>query len=331
MRRVPIHAIAAVSFCLAHLTACVVVYGFLIEGVPNRFSFRLQHLLTVYFAMDVLVYGSIVGVWSAVRSSQLSRERELAATRLRAGLVEAKLDGLRAQLNPHFLFNALNATATMALRGENEAVVRMLERLGGLLRVSVDPDLPREISLDRELAILDQYLGIQEVRFGDRLTVLREIEPEAREALVPAMILQPLVENAIQHGVARRPGAGRIRIRAQVTGKWLRLEVHDDGFGWACEAGAGLPVGQTGEASRIALESPNEDPARRGIGLNNTVSRLEYLYGSEFRLERLRSSDGGAAVIVHLPRTRLTTADSGSVMEESRPRAPQHDETRACP
>lgn len=283
VRRLPWHLVASVVFCLLHLAACVVVYGLLIEGVPNRFAFRLQSLLTIYFVLDVFIYWSIVGAWSAFYHARIARERALASERLRASVTEARLDALRAQLHPHFLFNALNATSTMALRGDGHAVARMIERLSTLLRASIDPDLPREVPLARELQLLQPYLDIQLVRFEGRLSVLREIDPEALAAPVPPLLLQPLVENAIEHGVAARPGAAIVRIRASLQDGALRVEVQDDGPGWE----PALPRGG--------------DLASAGVGLRNTVARLECLYGASARLERLRSPEGGATARVVLP------------------------------
>ncbi len=131
-RAVPIHLVASLLFAVTHLAACVVVYGFLIEGTPNRFTFRMRSLLTYYLALDVIIYWGIIGANAAFHHARVAQERALAASRLSVSLTEARLDALRAQLDPHFLFNTLNATSTMALRGDQRAVVEMLERLSNL-------------------------------------------------------------------------------------------------------------------------------------------------------------------------------------------------------
>ena len=293
-RAAPIHALASVLFALAHLAACVVVYGFLIEGVPNRFSFRLGYLLKIYLAMDLLIYWAAVGGWMALHHARLAREREHSTARLRADLADARMEVLRNQLNPHFLFNTLNAIAVTSMKGEHRLVTRMLESLGELLRVSFDRDLPAEVPLERELRMVDRYLEIQCLRFGDRLTIRREIDARVGAALVPAMLLQPLLENAIQHGIAARGGPGTITIGARREADSLELRIEDDGIGWS---GAG--------------------PGPEGIGLGNTRSRLLHLYGDKHRIELGASDTGGAVVRVSLPYRE----DSANAAEAD-PRAP---------
>lgn len=276
-RSLPIHFAAGLLFSLLHLASCVIIYGFLLDGAPNRFVARLLSLLTVYTVADLVIYSLIVGAWSAARQSRVSRQRELAAAHLTASLNEARLETLASQLQPHFLFNTLNATMTMAIKGDQTAVVQMLERLADLLRVSLDRNLPREIPLARELEILGCYLDIQGVRFGDRLRVTQRIDPQTLSALLPAMILQPLAENAIQHGIAARPGPGEIRIVANRKGDELLVEIHDTGPGF----------------SRNGSEA--------GIGIGNTQARLEHSYGSAARVRFGTSEGGGALVTMTLP------------------------------
>jgi len=207
------------------------------------------------------------------------REHDRLAASLKAWLVEARLDHLRAQLNPHFLFNTLNAVSTLALTGEREPVVATLSSLSTLLRVAFDRSLPQEIPLARELEILDQYLAVQRVRFGDRLTVVTTIADDAREAQLPSMMLQPLVENALHHGLERRPGPGRVTISARRAGGTLAVRVEDTGPGLA-PAATGL---------------------RPGIGLANTRARLVELYGDAQSLTIANAEGGGACVEVVIP------------------------------
>jgi sensor histidine kinase YesM len=209
--------------------------------------------------------------------------RALVSTRLEAQLAEARLEALRAQLNPHFLFNALNATSVMAMSGERESVGRMLGAIADLLRVALDKKLPQEVPLARELVMVDSYIAIQTARFFDRLTVRKEIDPEALAGLVPSMLLQPLVENAVEHGVASRPGAGSVSIHARREAEILRIEVRDDGPGFGSHPGPGR------------VESGN------GIGLGNTRARLEHLYGSGHQLTTGNLQSGGAFVAVSVP------------------------------
>src|SRR5262249_34230450 len=146
---------------------------------------------------------------------------------LRTRLAKARLDHLRAQLNPHFLFNTLNALSTLALTGERDQLVRTLSRLSDLLRVAIDRHLPQEIPVARELDLLECYLDIQRTRFGERLTIVPEIDAGVRDAMLPSMLLQPLVENAIQHGIESRPGPGRVTFTARREASRLRIRVED--------------------------------------------------------------------------------------------------------
>jgi len=182
------------------------------------------------------------------------------------------------QLHPHFLFNALHAVSELIHR-DPRAADRMVSRLGDMLRATLENDDKDEVPLRRELELLERYLDIERVRFRDRLEVSIEIAPECLDAAVPSLILQPLVENAIHHGIASRPGASRVEIRAERTGASLLIRVSDDGRGLGADAPA--------------------PPA--GIGLSNSRARLAQLYGEHQRLE-LRNSDGrGLEVILEIP------------------------------
>lgn len=279
-RRLPLHLVAGVLFTVAHLAACVVTYGFIIEGMPNRFAFRLSYLLTQYLAIDLLIYWAIVGSWSALQFYGESRTRELAASKLEARLAQARLDALRAQIQPHFLFNTLNTVSVLAMKGDRATVARVLDCLCELLRITIRTDVSPVAPLAHELAILDLYLEIQRVRFSDRLTVVQEIGEGTREASFPSLTLQPLVENAMQHGISARPGPGSVRIVARRDGERLRVEVHD--------SGPGFP-------------SPSDPASGRGVGLENTRARLEHLYGPAHRFEQGDSPEGGAFVAITLP------------------------------
>jgi two-component system, LytTR family, sensor kinase len=186
---------------------------------------------------------------------------------------------LQAQLEPHFLFNTLNAISMLALEGNHTAVVDTIGRLRELLRVSLSHDRPQEVSLARELELVEGYLGIQRVRFTDRLTVAYDIAPAVFDAVVPSMILQPLVENAVIHGISADTGACRVTISAAREGSSLRLEVRDTGPGFA----------STGSRRR------------EGIGLVNTRARLQQLYGSEQRIDCFDAVGGGACVAIWIP------------------------------
>jgi two-component system LytT family sensor kinase len=235
------------------------------------------------YPIDLLAYWIVIGFVYASRYYSELGEREVAAARLEASLAEARLEVLRRQLSPHFLFNTLNAISVLALRGDNEAVVETLSSLGDLLRFAIDENHPQTVPLSEELTFLDGYLGIQHVRFGDRLTVELEAAPQTLEVLVPFMILQPIVENAIEHGISVQCDKSTITIRADVETSRLRLRVSDSGPGF--------------NGHRPGASSANGN----GIGLANTRRRLDQLYGSDYSIEYGPSPRGGASVAIYLP------------------------------
>jgi LytS/YehU family sensor histidine kinase len=207
------------------------------------------------------------------------RERERRAAELEALLADARLHALTGQLRPHFLFNALHGVSTLMHR-DVEAADEMLAELGALLRATLDREGVQEVPLHEELATARHYVEIVRARFGDRLVVEEEIDPDAREALVPHLVLQPLVENAVEHGIARDPGAGRIWIRARRENGSCTLTVTDDGPG---------------------LEGGSEAAVREGVGLSNTRRRLSQLYGPEATVTLRARGGRGADVVIRLP------------------------------
>jgi two-component system LytT family sensor kinase len=287
-RRLPLHVAAGFAFAIVQSFVVGVLYvgiGFNPRGLAWTDSFvRLQMM---YFALNVLVYWAISGAYHAIRYHHEVVRREKAAAALEAKLTQARLDGLRAQLNPHFLFNTLNAISSLALTGAREQVAQTLSELSDLLRVSLDRDLPQEIPLARELEILERYLGILRTRFGDRLRIDVAAGEGTREALVPSMLLQPLVENALEHGIAVVPGPGRVTIRATRAGERLSVRVEDSGVGF-------------------------RDGAGDGIGLSNTRARLEQLYGESQRFTWGNRAEGGAFVEASLPFRLAPRAGGGA-------------------
>lgn len=192
---------------------------------------------------------------------------------------EARLAMLRMELHPHFLFNALNAISGLVRRGENEAAVTMLARLGTLLRRTMDGHTTQETRLGDELDLLEQYLAIERVRFGERLDVSVEVEASLFDALVPALVLQPIVENALRHGLSRVPGPGTVRVSAERERESLVLCVRDSGPGFG----------------------PGSSERGGGVGLSNTRARLAQLYGDAGRLVTATVPGGGAVVSIRLP------------------------------
>jgi hypothetical protein len=221
------------------------------------------------------IYWVIVSIAHALTYYRRSEERQRRALELEARLSEAKVETLRMQLHPHFLFNTLNAISTLVHR-DPDAADEMIGNLSELLRVTLDTS-QQEIPLRQELAFLDRYLEIQQVRFPDHLRLEREIEAGALEVSVPPLILQPLVENSIRHGIEQQVRPGMIRIEAKIQDQLLTIAVRDNGPG----------VRQAG--------------AREGVGLANTRARLEQLYGPRARLTLKSGSQSGCSVELQIP------------------------------
>jgi two-component system, LytTR family, sensor kinase len=231
-------------------------------------------------ALDVLVYLSSLGVCQAITNFRKSQEREQRAAELEERLTRARLQALRTQINPHFLFNTLNSIAALVYVNPRSAD-EMLGDLSGLLRRSLDSMEEQEVPLAQELDFIGAYLRIEQKRFGERLQVEQHVPDELRNALVPALILQPLVENAIRHGIEPQRGPGLISIGARQEGRHLHLTVRDNG--------RGLPMADPG------------NPARSRIGLANTQARLQGLYGRDQRFSCERAEPQGCLVDIHLP------------------------------
>ena len=278
-RALAAHAGAALGFSLLHFAILLGVRLALwpsITSYPsfNWFRFGQRHFLT---NMDwtLMTYTAIVGLSHALAYYRESQARAMNAVQLEAQLSEARLRTLQSELHPHFLFNTLHAISTL-VHTKPELADRMISRLSDLLRLTFDRSGASRVPLQEELEFLEKYLEIEQTRFQDRLTVRYEIDPETLDAEVPRLILQPLVENAIQHGVAPRSGPGVVQVASRRQNGRLWLEVRDDGVGLNAGARARL---------------------RSGIGLANTRDRLECLYGESHRLE---FSDGGPGLAVRI-------------------------------
>lgn len=276
--RVPIQVVTAMALAFI-LLAGRALFDPTGPRPPGFVRQTAWNLLQTYFVIDVLALFALVGLFDALYYYREARRQEVAASRLQASLAEARLQVLVAQFEPHFLFNTLNAISVLALEGRNNAVVDMLGRLSDLLRVSLDKNRPAEIPLEMEVQFITDYLEIQRTRFSDRLTLVKDIQPEVATALVPSMMLQPLVENAVVHGISQRREAGCVTIHASRLGELLLLEVTDTGPGFGGTKCDGA----------------------RGLGLATTRARLEQLYGSEQRLECMDLPEGGASVKISLP------------------------------
>lgn len=274
-RRVALHV--ALNLVFAVLVIALYRQARALLGLPSQRPFGFE--LITGLQTQVLTYWIVVGLDHVVAYYRRARDREVKAAELSAELSAARLDALRMQLHPHFLFNTMHAISS-AIREDPEGAENMLAELAELLRTTVDSAATHEVPLRQEMDFIQRYVAIQRVRFGDRLQVVVDVDRAAHEALVPTLILQPLVENAIEHGIATRRRGGRLEIRAATREGNLELSVTDDG--------AGL------------TDAPlHADTAR--VGLRNTRARLAHLYGERGRLDLRNRVDGGVIATVVLP------------------------------
>lgn len=283
-----------VGSLLAHLAVGVVfaVGHALLEHLAGRALPWLPEVsLSLPFVVgrlhgNLLTYLAIVGGWNLVEAFRRARERELRASRLEARLAEARLRALKMQLHPHFLFNTLHAISTLMHR-DVDAADRMLARLSDLLRMTLDNAGTQEVRLKEELDFLEQYLDIERTRLGDRLTVDVDVDPGTLDAGVPNLLLQPLVENAVRHGVAPRAEQGWIGIRTRLHDGYVEITIEDDGPGLAPE------------------DTTRSTQPGSGVGIANCRARLEQLYGERGRLELREAPRGGLLVSVRIPHRQV--------------------------
>jgi two-component system, LytTR family, sensor kinase len=280
-----VHLLAAVACVFVQPAICAILqqvapaFGSEVRSFAETFARALKMNLV----MIVISYAQIVLVALMLESFRRYRSGRERTERLERHLAEARLEALQMQLQPHFLFNTLNAIASL-IHVNPEQADKMVSRLGDLLRAALNHSHLHEVTLAEELAFLEKYLDIEQVRFGDRLAVRFEIDDVVRDVLVPNLILQPLVENAIRHGISQRPGPGEIIIRAHPAADETAVAIE------VCDNGVGL------EASHAAGS---------GVGLENTRARLDQLYGEEaFRLDLVPRREGGVRVALMIPLIR---------------------------
>ena len=300
-RRVPIYLLALVVFGVASTT---LMWGlrsvlFPLAGL-GRYDYGVMPLrYLMELPLQVIWIGILVAALHGFAALDAARAREIRAARLESSLARSQLRNLRLQLQPHFLFNALH-TISAAMYDDPAAADEMLDQLAELLRASLRTAQADEVPLAEELALLDRYLAIQRARFGDRLEVSIEVEPGAGSLLVPSLILQPLVENAIRHGNAERAGRGAIAVRAHQEDGRLVLEVEDDGPGLAATAPISGVAGVAGVAGSAGV-AESAGAASTGLGLSATTERLQLLYGDAQTFTAGSGPTGGFLVRAALP------------------------------
>jgi LytS/YehU family sensor histidine kinase len=264
---------ALVSALIIAAFTVVLVDLVIIRDQPNDWSG-----LPLDFVQNSVVLFLWCNLYFGAKQWQEMAEQRERMLRAESELREARLNALRHQLNPHFLFNALNAVSTLVLDKDSERATRMLSRISTLLRRTLEEDSVAEIPLAQELEFISQYLEVEQIRLGERLRVTTEVPADTVAAVVPIMLLQPLVENAVRHGIAPEVDGGEILIRSAKVDSRLRLLVKNSG---ARQSGS--------------LANTN------GIGLNNCTERLQAIYGADYRLDLDWPVDGGCEVKLDLP------------------------------
>ncbi len=279
-----VHVPAGLAVALAHLLVHLAIFWNLCgpgRAPVSTFGgfLRMQFAYSYHFAL--LLYWVILVVLRGIESQRRLRDERLRSTQLESQLALAQLRTLRVQLQPHFLFNTLNAISALALADPHQARL-MISRLSDLLRLTLEERHALEVPLSQELELLSCYLDIQRVRFQDRLSTQLDVDADTVRAAVPSMILQPLVENALRHGLLDKPEPGRLHVLSRREGTQLYLRVDDDGLG--------LPEGMA-----------------EGLGLGNTRARLKVLFGDAASVALARRAEGGTRVELRFPYREYAT------------------------
>jgi LytS/YehU family sensor histidine kinase len=280
-----VHVLGVLTFTAAHVALATSARGVILTQLTERpfdWLMYFENRFFLNFDWEMMTYWALVGLSHALDYHRESQERELTAAQLQTQLAEAQLEALQRQLHPHFLFNTLNTISALMHR-DVQAADEMLVRLSDLLRLTLERVGTQQVPLKDEIDFLRKYLEIEQTRFGDRLQVHIDVEPDTLDALVPNLILQPLVENALRHGIAPRISGGRIDVTARQDGDQLVLGVRDDGVG---------------------LSPDRMSDLHSGFGLSNTRSRLENLYSDRHRFEFETPAGGGLVVTIVIPLVR---------------------------
>ncbi len=273
---------ALISFAGIHQTSHLAILWSITPRLRRQFPALIDFYRSYFgfgFYIDLIIASLIAIAVHALLYYQNFRESELAQSSLKTQLAQAQLRALKMQLHPHFLFNTLHSISSLVLEDPPKAN-SMIARLGDFLRLTLENSDQQLVSLKEEAEFLRCYLDIEQVRFGDRLTLAFDLEPQTLSAQVPHLILQPVVENVIQHAIAPCATRGHINIEAKRLNSLLRLEVRDNGPG---------------------IASNGDLLGAEGVGLSNVRARLHQIYGSDFRFELMNARDGGLTVVMEIP------------------------------
>jgi len=282
-RSVAVHVCAAIATILVGAPPTYAISRWL--GVPGMAA-NVSAQITSELFIDLFAYAALVALGHALAYHRLSTAERLRTSDLEARLLAVRMEALEARMHPHFLFNALNTVSSLVRTGDSKAAVRAVARLGDLLRTLLLDD-GQEIPISQEFDFVGRYLELERLRFGERLSTSIEADPAASDALVPRLVLQPLVENAVRHGIEPSHHPGRVEVRASRRGDMLELEVRDSGTG--------------GDVSAPSTH----------IGLANTRARLQQLYGDRHQLALSRDARGTVAKVV-IP---FRAASGGSIRQ----------------
>ena len=295
------HAIAGMLVALVQVVTYGIIYWYTTgqyTGVAASLGNQVQRMFGNFFLESIVTYAGTAGVFvaidfaRAVRDEAVTRAQlEARAAELESSVAQARLDALSMQMNPHFLFNTLTAISGLIAQERRTEAREVIQRLGELLRQSLGNGNGAFSTVAREAALLEDYLYIQRLRFSDRLTAHVDIDRDAQDLLIPTMLLQPLVENAIRHGIEPREGKGSVHVSVRRENGTVRISIADSGRGFA--------LGADGR------------PTREGIGIANTRERLDHMYGSSASLQLGNLTTGGAEAVVRLPALTESSALTG--------------------
>jgi sensor histidine kinase YesM len=288
LQRTGIHIVAAVLLAF-FANVLVVLEYWMVQGTFRGFAMLMQQgsiWATLRMHVVLLIYAAILGITQSVQYYRRTRDRELHLAKLEAQLARARLEALNAQIRPHFLFNTLHTIGQLWRSGQSDDADAVLDHLGSLFHKVQGSTSRLEVPLSEELELVREYLAIEEMRFRDRLHTSVNASPAALDCLVPPLLLQPLVENAVRHGISAVSSSGRVDVTATIDGDRLFISVRDDGPGM-----------------NAATPAPGS-----GTGLRNTRERLEQLYGPSAQLRISTPPDGGTRVQVEIPLNGHTPA-----------------------